>query len=84
MTITYRRENAMSQALDRFYAAFPEIDGISLDTIRHFARDRFDEAATEALVSDVRFEAQGPIYAYTLLVREAAALAKALRIEGEL
>jgi hypothetical protein len=82
MTITYRREHAMAQALDRFYLAFPEIDGIGLDTIRHFARDRFDHAASDAVVEDARFETEGPIYAYTLLVRETATLAQALRRNG--
>ena len=77
--IYHRREDAMAQALDRFYATFPEIDGIALDTIRHFADEKFTNAATLEIVMDDRFPVEGPTYAYTLLVRESLKLATALK-----
>ena len=78
MTIAYRRNDAMSKALSRFYAEFPTVGGPALDTVYRFAVERFDRAATDKIVIDGRFPVEGPIYAYTLLVTEAADLIREL------
>lgn len=79
MANTARKVNdAMASALTRFYAQFPHIDGIALDTIREFAREKFVASCTDDRVNDSRFEAQAPEYAYLLLCRESLALAKSL------
>ena len=71
--------NAMSQALTRFYAEHPEIDGIALDTVRKFAAERFDKACERISVSDPRFTTEAPAFAYRLLLDESLMLAKSLR-----
>lgn len=79
----YRLSNALMAGAARFYEQFPEVDGIQLDTVRHFAQERFLKASTPAIINDLRFETEAPVYYYTLLVKESLKLAQALKAEVE-
>ena len=80
-TNSYRLSNALMAGAARFYEQFPEVDGIQLDTVRHFAQERFLKASTPAIINDLRFETEAPVYYYTLLVEESLKLAQALKAE---
>jgi hypothetical protein len=78
----YRVSTAMAAGAARFYDAFPDIDGIQLDTIRHFAQERFLKACTPERVNDIRFEDEAPTFYYSLLVKESLTLAQALTAQA--
>ena len=79
----HRLSNALMSGAARFYEQFPEVDGIQLDTVRHFAQERFLKAATPEIINDLRFETEAPVYYYTLLVKESLKLAQALKAEAK-
>jgi hypothetical protein len=74
----YRLSAASAAGAARFYDKFPEIDGIQLDTIRHFAQERFLKACTPEVINDIRFETEAPTFYYSLLVKESLKLAHAV------
>jgi hypothetical protein len=74
----YKVSAACAAGAERFYEAFPHIDGIQLDTIRHFAQERFLKACTPERVNDIRFETEAPTFYYSLLLKESLKLAQAL------
>ena len=79
MSDVYRApEKAMAAALTRFYAEFPQIDGIALDTIRNFAHKQFTTASTLDRILNPRYPAEAPEYAYQLLLKESLLLARGL------
>lgn len=75
----YRVSAACAAGAAQFYDAFPDIEGIQLDTIRHFAQERFLKACTPERVNDLRFETEAPTFYYSLLLKESLKLAQALK-----
>lgn len=74
----YRLSAAMQAGAGRFFDTFPDIDGIQLDTIRHFAQERFLKVCTPEKINHIRFEDEAPTFYYSLLVKESLKLAQAL------
>lgn len=79
MTQTHAIETALSAAIQRFHAAYPEIVGLPFETIERFATERFVAAVAKINTADTRFMTEAPDYAYRCFVREAVIVAQAIR-----